>query len=154
MKKTLTAIFIFAFAFGLGFGLNNVAFSSMGNLKVATVNVPKLLVASKTLKAAQDARDKQTQEMLKWYSTASADIAKQSTAQGKQALVKKYEAQLDVKKKAIKDSYSKKVAEIDAQLNSAITTRAKAMGYDLVFRKESLLFGGTDITTSILPLVK
>jgi Skp family chaperone for outer membrane proteins len=39
-------------------------------------------------------------------------------------------------------------------LDTAITTKAKAMGYNLVFRKDALLFGGTDITNEILPLVK
>lgn len=154
MKKTLSTIFVFAFAFGLGLGINNLAFSSMGTLKVAYVNVPKLLAASKTLKAAQDAQVKQTQDMLKWYNTASADIAKQQTTAGKEALVKKYEAQLTTKKTAIKDAYAKQVTAVDNQLNTAITTKAKAMGYDLVFRKDSLLFGGVDITSQILPLVK
>lgn len=154
MKKILSTIFVFAFAFGLGLGLNNLAFSSMGSLKVAYVNVPKLLTASKTLKTAEQTKLKQTQDMLKWYNTAAADIAKQTSQAGKEALVKKYEAQLTTKKKSIKDAYSKQVTAVDTQLNTAISTKAKAMGYDLVFRKDSVLFGGTDITEQILPLVK
>ena len=114
----------------------------------------KLLASSKSIKAAEDARAKQTQDMLKWYDTASADIAKQQSAAGKQALIKKYEAQLTAKKKSIKDAYAKKINEVDTQLDNAIKTKAKAMGYDLVLRKDSVLFGGVDITAQILPLVK
>ena len=154
MKKSLLTLVLCSFAFGLGFGLNNAAFSDIQASKVAYINVGKLLAASKTLKAAEDAKAKQTEEMLKWYDTASADIQKQQTAAGKQALIKKYEAQLTQKKKNIKDAYAKKVGEVDTQLDTAITQKAKAMGYDLVFRKDSILFGGTDITASILPLVK
>ena len=46
------------------------------------------------------------------------------------------------------------MAEIDAHLNDAITKKSKEMGYDLVLRKDSVLYGGEDITSSILPLVK
>lgn len=154
MKKSLLSIAVFAFAFGLGFGVNNIAFSDVAPAKVAYVNVPKLLNASKSLKAAQEAQIKQTKDMLKWYDTASADIQKQTTKAGKDVLIKKYETQLTQKKKSIKDSYAKKVNEVDTQLDNAITTKAKAMGYELVFRKDALLMGGTDITAQILPLVK
>ena len=154
MKKNLLTLALCAFAFGLGFGANNIAFSNVNPAKVAYVNVPKLLAASKALKAAQDAQMKQTKDMLKWYDTASADIQKQTTKAGKDALIKKYEAQLTQKKKTIKDAYAKKVNQVDTQLDTAITTKAKAMGYNLVFRKDALLFGGTDITAQILPLVK
>ena len=154
MKKNLLTLVLCSFAFGLGFGINNIAFSDALPLKVAYVNVPKLLSASKTLKAAEEAKIKQTKDMLKWYDTASADIQKQKTQASKDALIKKYEAQLTQKKKTIKDAYAKKVGQVDTQLDSAISTKAKAMGYNLVLRKDSVLFGGTDITAQILPLVK
>ncbi len=154
MKKSLTTLALCSFAFGLGFGLNNIAFSDAAAPKIAYVNVGQLLAASKTIQAAQSAKVKQTQDMLKWYDTASADIQKQQTAAGKEALIKKYEAQLTTKKKTIKDAYIKKVNEVDKQLDSAITQKSKALGYDYVFRKESLLVGGDDITNQILPLVK
>ncbi|MBQ4645953.1 MAG: hypothetical protein IJB79_01250 [Candidatus Gastranaerophilales bacterium] len=154
MKKSLLTFALCSFAFGLGFGMNNIAFSNAMPASVAYVNVPKLLEASKVLKSAQDAQLKQTKDMLKWYDTASADIQKQTTKAGKDALIKKYEAQLTQKKKTIKDSYSKKVTQVDNQLNEIITSKAKAMGYTLVLRKDAVLFGGTDITSQILPLVK
>lgn len=155
MKKSLLTLVLCAFAFGLGFGLNNIAFSSAtAGLKVAYVDVSKLLASSQTLKTAEQTRAKQTQEMLKWYDSASADIQKQKTKEGKAALIKKYEAQLTQKKKTIKDGYIKKVTEVDKQLDTAITAKAKAMGYDLVLRKDSVLFGGVDMTSQILPSVK
>lgn len=154
MKKTLLTLTLCSFAFGLGFGLNNVAFSDVATSKIAYVNVGKLLSASKTLAAAEAEREKQTNDMLKWYDKASADIQKQQTEAGKKSLINKYEAQLTQKKKAIKDNYAKKVNAIDKQLDTAISQKAKAMGYDLVLRKDSVLFGGVDITSQILPSVK
>ena len=67
MKKSLLTIALCSFAFGLGFGVNNIAFSDVQPTKVAYVNVGKLLTASKTIKAAETARAKQTKEMLAWY---------------------------------------------------------------------------------------
>ena len=154
MKKNLVALVLCSLAFGAGFGLNNVAFSDMKTAKVAYVDVSKLLAASKTIKSAEEARTKQTKDMLAWYNTASADIKKHSTKAGKDALIKKYEAQLTQKKKTIKDNYAKKINEVDSQLDKLITDKAKGLGYDLVFRKDALLYGGTDITAQILPSVK
>ncbi len=156
MKKSLITLALCSFCFGLGFGLNNIAFSdtAAADKKIGYVNVDKILSSSKALKSADEQKVKSTTEMLKWYDTASADIQKQKTPEARKELIKKYEAQLTQKKKSIKDTYSKKVAEIDAQLNDAITKKSKEMGYDLVLRKDSVLYGGEDITSSILPLVK
>ena len=79
MKKALLTMGLCAFAFGLGMGVNNIAFSDAAMPKIACVNVGQLLAASKTLKAAEDAKAKSTKDMLKWYNTASADIQKQKT---------------------------------------------------------------------------
>jgi len=154
MKRTLITLVLCSFAFGLGFGMNNIAFSDTAGKKVGYVSVTKLLTASKALKSAEEQKVKQTTEMLKWYDTASADIQKQSTPEARNALIKKYEAQLTQKKKTIKDNYAKKVNEVSTQLNNAITQKSKELGYDLVFEKDSILYGGDDITASILPLVK
>ena len=154
MKKSLLTFALCFFAFGLGFGFNNLAFSDGNDIKIGYVNVDELLAASKSLKAAEDQRAKQTTEMLKWYDTASADIQKQTTDAARKNLVKKYEAQLTQKKKTIRDAYAKKVSEIDKQLSSSINQKASAMGYNLVLKKDSVLFGGDDITAQILPLVK
>ena len=154
MKKNLLTLALCFFAFGLGLGFNNIAFSDGAGIKIGYVNVAKLLETSKALKAAEDARAKSTTEMLKWYDTASEDIQKQTTPEARKNLVKKYEDQLTKKKNTIKDAYAKKVAEIDKQMSEVINQKASAMGYNIVLRKDSVLFGGDDITAQILPLVK
>ncbi len=154
MKKNLLALTMCFVMFGLGFGVNSIAMSENTTQKVAYVNVAKLLSSSKVLKAAEDTKTKQTKEMLNWYDTASADIQKQSTPELRQQAIKKYEAQLTQKKKNIKDAYAKKVNEVDAQLSNIISQKAKEMGYDIVFRSDAVLYGGNDITSSVVPLVK
>ena len=130
MKKNLLTLALCFFAFGLGFGFNSIAFSdgdsANTNIKIGYVNVDKLLAASKALKSAEEQRMKSTTEMLKWYDTASADIQKQTTPEARKNLVKKYEDQLTKKKNTIKDTYAKKVAEIDNQFSEAINQKASA----------------------------
>lgn len=155
MKKVLTTMALCSFAFGLGLGLNNVAFSDgAAPVKIAYVNVGKVLAASKTIKSAEDARVKETKDMLKWYDSIQAEIHKQTTQQAKDALIKKHEPQLTAKKKAIKASYAKKITQADSQIDAVITQKAKELGYNIVLKKDAVLFGGTDITSHVLPLVK
>ena len=58
MKKSLLTLLLCSFAFGLGLGINNFAISDIKTSKVATVNVGKLLAASKTYKTAESTRVK------------------------------------------------------------------------------------------------
>ena len=48
----------------------------------------------------------------------------------------------------------KKVNEIDKQIASVISQKATAQGYSMVLKKESIVFGGVDMTQSVLPLIK
>ena len=154
MKRKILTLALCSFTFALGLGFNNIAFSDLKTQKIAYVEVTKLLSTSKALKSAESARTKSTNEMLKWYDTASADIKKQKTEAGQKALVKKYEAQLTQKKKTINDTYSKKVKQVDAQILNVIAQKAEALGYDVVLKSDIVLYGGDDITKEILPLVK
>ena len=154
MKKNLLTLVLCSFAFGLGFGINNIAMSENTPQKIAYVDVAKLLSSSKVLKAAEDAKINQTKEMLKWYDNASSDIQKQSTPESKQAAIKKYENQLTQKKKTIKEAYVKKVNEVDNQLSNIIDQKSKELGYDIVLRSDAVLYGGEDITSKVIPLVK
>ena len=154
MKKNILTAVLCAFAFGLGFGLNNFAFSDVSSAKIAYVDVNKLIAASKVIQSAQTAREKDTADMLKWYDKASIEIQKQDTKEKKEALVKKYEAQLTQKKNSIKKAYADVLNKADKQMEEAITKKANELGYSLVFKRDSLIVGGVDITSQVLPLVK
>jgi len=154
MKKNLIIAGLCTCAFVLGFSVNNIALSNIASSKVAYIDVNKLTASSKTIKQALAQREKQTKEMLKWYDSASLEIQKQDSKEKKDALVKKYEAQLTQKKKSIKDAYAKEINKADAQMEQVISQKAKELGYNLVFRRDALIFGGDDITSQVLPSVK
>lgn len=154
MKKSLSMFMMCTFAFGLGFGLNNIAFSDGTQYKIGVINAKKITASSKSLKAADQAKQKQVQELLKLVDTAKAEVQKQKTPEAKKAMVKKYENQLAQKEKAINDSYAKKVKEVNDQITNVISQKAKEMGYNIVIRNEVVIYGGDDMTNSILPFVK
>ena len=152
-KNILTAV-LCIFAFGLGIGFNNFAFSDANTQKIAYVDANKLVAASKAIKSAEEIREKDTAQMLKWYDSASIEIQKQETKEKKEALIKKYETQLTQKKKNIKQTYNDVLNKADKQMEEAISKKAGELGYQLVFRKDALIVGGEDITPQVLPLIK
>ena len=153
MKKNLIVLPLCFLAFGLGFSVNNCALSNVDN-KIAVVDIQKLASASATVQNARKIREHQTKEMLNLYDSVSSEIQKQQTEELRQSLIKKYEAQLNQKKTSIQNSYTKELEKADNQISSVISQQANKSGYSIVLRKDGILFGGEDITSSILPYVK
>ena len=94
------------------------------------------------------------QELQKWLETVRADVQKQSTKEGKEKLVKKYDAEFAKKQEAIKKNYAGKLQAIDKSISATIAAEAKAKSYNLVLSKGVVLYGGEDITASISKIVK
>ena len=66
----------------------------------------------------------------------------------------KYNAELNARRDKMNKDYSTKLAAIDKSLATTITAKAKAGKYDFVFKKDSVLFGGDDLTTVVQQAVK
>lgn len=159
MMKTKigSASLIALFAFALGMGFNSIAFSdaiSDGGIKIGVVDVNKVVNDSLQVKALKKQQEQKKAELVKWLSTANADIQKQTTEENKTKLSKKYSAELAKKQKANQDEYVKKITEIDANISKVIGETAKAQGYTVVFSKNSVLYGGDDLTAAVSKTVK
>ena len=94
------------------------------------------------------------EELQKWLVNARKDVEKQSTKEGKEKLVKKYDGEFQKKQQAIQKNYTAKLQSIDKELSAVIAKEAQAKGYDIVIAKNEVLYGGDDITQSIAKLVK
>ena len=152
MKDSLIKIFIGCFALGLGIGIasNNVAISGIPtNFKVAVVDVSKIVAESSSVKALKEEQLRNKAELEKFIKIAKADVDKQTETYKKKLLTDKYERELNIKHKNMQTAYNQKLQKIEATINTIITQRAKAEGYDLVLSKGSVLFGGTDITPAV-----
>ncbi len=155
MKKQITTLTIAIAAFAIGLGFNNFAMSDIpANYKVAVVDINAVVSKSAQVQALKKEQQTKMKELQKWLETVRADVQKQSTQEGKDKLIKKYDAEFAKKQEAIKKNYATKLQAIDKSISETIATEAKAKNYNLVLSKGMVLYGGDDITASISKVVK
>ena len=157
MKKSLAKIFVACFVLGLGVGIgaNNMAISDIPlNFKIAVVDVAKVVSNSQQVKALKDEQLRNKAELEKYIETARADVNKQTDALKKKQMTDRYDRELNAKRKTMQMAYNQKLKKIEDNINTVIAQRAKAEGYNLILSKSSVLFGGTDITTSVSQYVR
>ena len=131
-----------------------VALATPEPQKIAAVDIQKVVAASaqvKALKSSQDARNKELTEFIK---KAQADVNKQTDEKKKKALAAQYEKQLVAKREAYTKDYATKLKATDASITEQIGKKATEMGYTMVVPKSAVIFGGDDITATILKVIK
>lgn len=154
MKNRIKTGLVIAAAFALGLSCNNYAMSDVSNNKIAVVDVNKVVSQSSDVQALKKEQATKMQDLQKWLTVVRADVEKQSTEEGKQKLIKKYDAEFAKKQEAIKKEYAGKLQAIDKKISGVIASEAKTKGYDLVLAKGVVLYGGSDITNDISKAVK
>ncbi len=122
--------------------------------KVAVVDLQKIVNKSGQVQALKKEQENKNKEMAQFIKKAGEDIKKQTDVEKKKALAKKYDNELKVKRDANAKNYKMKLEAADKNISNTIIQQAKLMGYDLVLTKGVVLYGGDDITESILKVVK
>jgi len=146
MKKTiLTAAII------LGLSTMNAAFA---DTKIAIVDVQAVVAQSQQVKALKKEQQTKIQDLEKWLTTVRADVEKQQTQEGKDKLLKKYNAEFAKKKEVIAKDYASRIQVVEKSISDTIAQQARAKGYDIVIAKGMVLYGGDDITAEITKVVK
>ena len=149
MKKSLKITALCVCTFLLGMTFNNQVQSLPANLKVGVVDVQKVIQSSSQLKALNAQRQKDVNALTQFVNKARTEVAAE-----KDALENKYNAELNARRDKMNKDYSTKLAAIDKSLATTITAKAKAGKYDFVFKKDSVLFGGDDLTSVVQQAVK
>ena len=145
MKKTLSLVLT---ALILGTGV------VMAEQKIAVVDVPAVVAKSAQVQALKKEQQTKMQDLEKWLKTAQADVEKQKTQEGKDKLLKKYNADFAKKKETIAKDYQARLQAVDKSITETISTTARAKGYDMVISKGVVVFGGDDITADVQKVVK
>lgn len=147
MKKLLVTTLLLA-----TLGITNAA---MADTRIAVVDVQAVVASSSQVQALKKEQQSKLQELDKWLKTVKADVDKQQTKEGKEKLIKKYDAEFIKKQQDIKDNYAKKLQAIDVTITKAIANEAQAKGYNLVFSKQGqVLYSSDDLTANIQKAVK
>ena len=155
MKKQIKTGLLIA-ALAVGITVNNVmaADTTTCPCKMAVVEVTRVVAQSSEVQALKTEQQQKLTELQKWLETVRADVEKQQTKEGKEKLIKKYDADFAKKQEAIKKDYTARLEKIDKDITAVIYKEAKAKGYTMVFAKGTVLYGGDDITNDIIKLVK
>ena len=145
MKKTLSLVLTVLI---LGTG------AVMAEQRIAVVDVPAVVAKSAQVQALKKEQQSKIQDLEKWLKTAQADVEKQKSQEGKEKLLKKYNAEFAKKKEAIAKDYQARLQAVDKSITETITNQAKAKGYDMVISKGVVVYGGYDITADVQKVVK
>ena len=146
MKKLLTILSLSALL------MTTAAYAAPEAQKIAVVDIQKVVAASsqvKALKASQDAKNK---ELTAFIKNAQADVNKQTDAKKKKSLAESYEKQQ--KREANVKEYTTKLKAADANITAQIGKKATELGYTMVLPKSAVVWGGDDITDTILKVIK
>ena len=145
MKKTLSFV-LTALILGTG--------AAMAEQNIAVVDVQAVVAKSAQVQALKKEQQEKIQDLEKWLKTVQADVEKQKTQEGKDKLLKKYNAEFAKKKEAIAKAYQARLQAVDKSITETISARAKAKGYNMVISKGVVVFGGDDITADVQKVVK
>ena len=145
MKKLLSLTLM---ALILGSGL------AIAEQRIAVVDVQAVVSKSAQVQALKKEQQSKMQELEKWLKTAKADVQKQQTQEGKEKLLKKYNAEFAKKREAIAKDYTARLQAVDKSITDTIATQARLKGYNMVISKGVVVYGGDDITADVQKFVK
>lgn len=145
MKKALSLTLM---ALILGSGI------ATAEQKIAVVDVQAVVSKSAQVQALKKEQQAKMQDLEKWLKTAQTDVEKQQTKEGKEKLLKKYNAEFAKKKEAIAKDYAARLQAVDKSITETISTTAKTKGYNMVISKGVVVYGGDDITADVQKVVK
>ena len=148
MKKILSILAVSSMM------LSSFAFAAPEPQKIAVVDIQKVVSASaqvKALKASQEAKNK---ELAAFIKKAQEDVNKQTDVNKKKSLAESYEKQLKTKREANIKDYTTKLKAADANITAQIGKKATELGYTMVVPKSTVIWGGDDITETVLKGIK
>lgn len=151
MNKTLGLLAVSLLAAGC-LSFNSAVMAK--DFTVAVVDIPQVVTSSAQVQALKKEQQAKAEELVKFIENARKDVASITDSSKKKAAEEKYSKELQTKKEKIELEYASKLKAIDASISKQIETQAKAQGYDVVLSKGVVLYGGKDITSEIVKVVK
>lgn len=155
MKKKIFGVLVVITAFVAGYSINNIAISGTNpEYKVAIVDIQKIVSNSSEIKALKTDQEKQVQAMQATIDKARAEISKEKDPAKIAQLEEKYRNEINQQKLALDTSYNSKLTAIDNKIKTAVIEKARSMNYNIVLPKNTVLYGGDDITDQVSTIIK
>ena len=155
MKKKIIIGALIITAFAGGYSINNIAISkSSPEYRVAVIDIQKIVAGSSEISALKAKQEKQIQNMKNTINKAREEIAKEKDSAKIAQLEEKYRKEISQAKLALDESYNQKLSAIDSKIKTAVVEKARSMNYNIVLPKNTVLFGGDDITDQVASIIK
>ena len=155
MKNKILATLIVISAFIAGYSIKSIAISNTTpEYKIAVVDIATILKNSKEINALKLEQEKQMQNMQATIDKAKAEISKEQDPAKIAQLEEKYRNEINKQKLALDTSYNNKLTAIDNKIKTAVVEKARSMNYNMVLPKNTVLFGGDDITEQVATIIK
>lgn len=139
----------------MGYSINNIAVSkAQPEYKIATVDIQKIVANSTEIKNLKAEQEKQMQNMQSTIDKARTEISKEQDPVKIAQLEEKYRNEINNQKLALDTSYNTKVKAIDSKIKTAVVEKARSMNYNIVLPKNTVLFGGDDITDEVSQIIQ
>ena len=121
---------------------------------IAVVDLQQLVSSSAQVKQLKQEHSKKMSELDKIIVNARGEISNEKDPAKVLLLEDKYLKEFNNKKEALEREYNAKLDNIEKNIKAEITKKAQKNGYDYVFAKSVVLFGGNDITSQLVGNVK
>ena len=121
---------------------------------IAVVDLQKLVGSSAQVKLLKQEHTKKLSELDKIIVNARGEISNEKDPAKVLLLEDKYLKEFNNKKDALEKEYNTKLDNIERNIKNEISKKAQKDGYDYVFAKSVVLYGGKDITSELVGNVK
>ena len=122
--------------------------------KIAVVDVQAIVSASEQVKTLKEEQAIKTKELNQWLQAAQNEVNTEQDKVRQQALLQKYNAEFDLKRRDIIIQYQEKLKVVSDNITRAVASGAEKKGYSMVIAKNIVIYGGDDITEDIAKIVK
>ena len=122
--------------------------------KIAVVDLQQLVSNSNQVKQLKQEHLKKLSELDKIIVNARGEISNEKDPAKILLLEDKYMKEFNTKKEALENNYNTRLEAIERNIKSEITQKAQKEGFDYVFAKSVVLFGGKDITNELIKNIK
>ena len=151
MKKNI--LILFGFIVSFMFGACAVVNAGAIPIKIATIDVVTIARGSNEVMALRAYEDKERQALNAYMQKAKTEITKEKDKAKQATLQKKYVQSYKAKQNNIQAQIAKKSNAIDKKIYESIKKYADTQGYNLVFSKSALIYGGEDISGEIIKII-
>ena len=122
--------------------------------KIAVVDLQQLVSNSNQVKQLKQEHSRKMAELDRIIVNARGEISNEKDPAKVLLLEDKYMKEFNTKKEALENNYNSRLEAIEKNIKAEITQKAQKDGYNYVFAKSVVLYGGKDITNELIKSIK